>query len=710
MEIPQGYVPLTRSKRSPAPGARLAGPADPAEMLAVSIRARRSPGAPPFPDPSGSAPDSEIRCAPWSREEMAERYGADQADLDQVAAFAQSHGLSVLESSRARRTVRAQGTVEQMSRAFAVDLGYYESGEERYRGREGFVHIPGELEGIVEGVFGLDNRRMARPLFVRADAAAQAAAPNQAVSPLTPPQVATLYDFPAGSAAGQTIGVLEFGGGYTPADIEAFFSGLHLTTPALASVGVDGQQNSPGSDFDSDVEVALDIDVAGSVAQGTKIVAYFAPWTEAGWVDVVTTAVYDTVNRPSALSISWGWPELETADGFTWSSQAMDAVNQTFQEAAAMGVTVLAASGDHGSGCDIGDGKPHVLYPAVDPCVTGCGGTTIENVAGTSFTEITWNDNGITGGGVSVFWPLPDWQSKAGVPHSLNNGFAGRGVPDIAGNADSNSGYELVVGGVSTGPVGGTSAVAPLYAGLIARMNAQSGELAGYLNPDLYSPQLQQGYVRGVFRNIDDGRSNASGGAPGYTAGPGWNACTGWGSVNGTALMVALPRLATGQLWHTIRLANGAWSGLGWVNGEFGIPGPVTAVSATWDGTPDETQFMFTTFTLTPGPPPTVTEWGLWHTMRLANGSWTGLGNVLGQFPVPGPVHAVSAGWSGLPGETEFLFATDDGHLWHSIREPSGTWTGLGDVQGEFQIPAPVRAVSAANDGNPGEAQFMFST
>jgi hypothetical protein len=165
-----------------------------------------------------------------------------------------------------------------------------------------------------------------------------------------------------------------------------------------------------------------------------------------------------------------------------------------------------------------------------------------------------------------------------------------------------------------------------------------------------------------------------------------------------------------GRLWHTMRLSNGSWTGLGSVNGQFAIPGPVTAVSATWDGEPGETQFMFGTFTLTPGPPPRVTEWGLWHTMRLADGSWTGLGNVTGQFPVPGPVHAVSAGWSGLPGETEFLFATDDGHLWHSIREPSGTWTGLGDVQAQFQIPAPVRAVSATNDGNPGEAQFMFST
>ncbi len=758
MEIPEGYIQLTKSNRSAARGARLTGPADPGEVLSVSLRVRRSPDAPELPDPGGTTRGGEARPAPMSREELAGRYGARQAELDQVAAFARTHGLEVVESSAARRTVRVQGTVEQVSRAFAVDLGYYESDEQRYRGREGYVHIPRDLEGIVEGVFGLDNRRMARPLFVRAaDASAGTnESASQATSLLTPPQVASLYNFPAGSAAGQTIGVLEFGGGYRASDIQAFFNGLNLTTPALASIGVDGQQNSPGTNTDYDTEVALDIDVAGSVAQGAKVVAYFAPWSEQGWVDVVTTAVYDTVNRPGMLSISWGWPELESIEGLTWSVQAMEAVNQTFQEAAAMGVTVLVASGDSGSGCGIGDGKAHVLYPAADPCVTACGGTTLENVSGASFTEITWNDNGITGGGVSVTWALPDYQGKAGVPASLNNGHIGRGVPDIAGNADPDSGYNLILNGSSTGGIGGTSAVAPLYAGLIARVNALSGAPAGYLNPDLYAPM--QG---GVFRDVDDGRSNASGGAPGYTAGPGWDACTGWGSVNGTNLMGAL-RLAAGRLWHTIRQPGGAWSGLGSVNGQFGIPGPVTAVAAAWggeigetqfmfttsdgrlwhtirqpdgawsglgsvngqfaipgpvtavaatnDGNPGETQFMFATFAVNPGPPASVAEWGLWHTIRLADGAWTGLGNVLGQFQVPGPVHAVSAASSGLPGQTEFMFATDDGHLWHSIRQASGAWTGLGDVQGQFQIPAPVRAVSATEDGNGGEAQFMFST
>ncbi len=670
-----------------------------------------------------------------SREELAERYGAEQADLDRVAAFAQTHGLSVVESSKARRTVRVQGTVEQMSRAFAVDLGYYESDGERYRGREGPVHVPSELQGIVEGVFGLDNRRMAHPMFVLAGAAARAGDPS--IGPLTPPQVATLYDFPAGSAAGQTIGVLEFAGGYDPADIEAYFSGMHLTTPALTWVGVDGRQNSPGSDLEDDMEVALDIDVAGSVAHGAKVVAYFAPASEQGWVDVITTAVYDTVNRPSVLSISWG------ATDDAWSAQAMDAISQTFQEAAAAGVTVLASSGDDGSGCGVGDGKAHVNYPASDPYIISCGGTTIENVAGTAFTEITWTG---TGGGVSAHWPLPGFQSEAGVPASVNDGHVGRGVPDIAGNADADSGYGIVVRGSSI-VVGGTSAVAPLYAGLIARVNALSGEMAGYLNADLYDlPELQ----RGVFRDLNDGRSNASGGALGYTAGPGWDACTGWGSVNGTALVGAL-RLMPGLLWHTVRESNGAWSGLRSVNGQFAIPGPVSAVAAAWDGKVGETQLMFATYdgllwhTLRePGgawsglgsvngqftiPHPVSAVAGtwdgkvgetqfmfatsdgrLWHTIRQPGGAWSGLDSVNGHFAIPGPVTAVAAAWDAKEGETQFMFATSDGRLWHTIRQPSGTWSGLGSVNGQFQIPAPVRAVSATNDGNRGETQFMFTT
>ncbi len=471
-----------------------------------------------------------------SREEFAAAYGADLADIARVQAFANEHGLAVEETSVPRRTVVLAGTVAQMSDAFKVDLGSYQVGETSYRGREGHVHVPAGLSELVEGVFGLDNRQQARPLFRRSAIAADAASPAQSTRTLTPPQVAQLYDFPAGmNAAGQCIGLFEFGGGYHPADITSWFKNLGLIEPTLADVGVDGASNSPGAD--ADTEVILDIDVAGSVAQGARIAVYFAPWTEQGWVDAVTTAVHDATNQPSVISISWGWPEFQTANGLTWTAAAMNAVSTTFQEAAVLGVTVLAASGDQGSDCQIGDKHAHVIYPTSDPGVTSCGGTTIENVSGGSFGEVLWNDDGASGGGVSDDWAVPTWQASAGVPASVNDStHHGRGVPDVAGNADPDSGYSLIQNGGQVGPIGGTSAVAPLYAGLIALINANLSFPVGYLNPTLYA----KAEAWGAFRDITSAGTNAFNGAPGYSVGVGWDATTGLGSINGETLLSAL--------------------------------------------------------------------------------------------------------------------------------------------------------------------------
>jgi kumamolisin len=534
--IPADYQRLEASERKAVRGARIVGPADPKEVLSVSIRVRRRPDAPALPDATQLAAPAGARKF-VSREDFAARYGAAQEDLDRVAKFARSHGLSLVESSISRRTVVVSGTVEQLSRAFAVKLSRYESSKQKYRGREGYVHVPAKLAGVIEAVFGLDNRRMAKPLFRRSNATTKSKRGRKVhLVPMTPPQVARLYGFPLPpkNLSEQTVGLIEFGGGYQLSDIQAFFRQLSLSPPILTNVGVDGAENTPGSD--ADAEVALDIDVAGAVAPGAKIVVYFAPWTEQGWVDVVTTAIHDAANKPSALSISWGWPEFETTDALTWSPAAIDAVSTTFQEAAVLGVTIFAASGDDGTNCQISDGKAHVLYPASDPWVTACGGTIIKNVSGSSFKQATWNDNGATGGGVSYAFPLPSWQKDIGVPSSANgDGRQGRGIPDISGNADPSSGYTLVLHGAPAGPIGGTSAVAPLYAGLVALLNAKLNKSLGYLNPNLYSFAGMD-----VFRDIADGQSNATGGAPGYTSGAGWDACTGLGSIDGNALLAVI--------------------------------------------------------------------------------------------------------------------------------------------------------------------------
>jgi hypothetical protein len=427
-----------------------------------------------------------------------------------------------------------------MSKAFAVDLGVYESPDETYRGREGAVQVPESIAPIVEGVFGLDNRQMARPQLVKNVARPDHATPAQGLSPLTPPEVARLYDFPTSpNAAGQTIAIFEFGGGYKPTDVQLFYNSIGAPVPAITAVSVNGATNNPGTDGYT-TETLLDIAVAGSVAPGAKLAVYFAPWTEQGWLDIVTTAVHDAVNKPSVISISYGWPELDTFGALTWSLQTIQAVTATFQEAAALGVTVVVSSGDSGSGCGVGNGKAHVLYPGTDPGVTCVGGTSISNVSGASFTEHVWNDNGITGGGISdIFcapnFSLPIWQNWAAVPGSINDGHKGRGVPDIAGNADPASGYVLYQNGASIGAYGGTSAAAPLYAGLAALLNAGFAEPIGFLNVNLYAAPFASAY-----RDVNDGQSNASGGAPGYRSGPGWDACTGLGSVIGTGLQAAL--------------------------------------------------------------------------------------------------------------------------------------------------------------------------
>jgi hypothetical protein len=642
-QVPTNYRALTASERKPRTGAKRTGSVDPNEILTVSVRLRRRPDAPALPDLNNLAATPRGEKQYLSREDFAAQYGASPADVDKIVQFARTNGLEVVESSIPRRTVVLKGTAAKISKAFAVDFGVYETKDEKYRGREGAVHVPVDLVDIVEGVFGLDNRKMARPLNKRSGLKAAEASPDQATVPLTPPQVAQLYGFPTSpNASGQTIGILEFGGGYNLSDVQLFYNSVHVPVPSLTAVSVDGQTNTPGSD-DYSVETLLDIDVAGSAAPGAKLAVYFAPWSEQGWVDAVTTAVHDTTNRPSVLSISYGWPENESVSGLTWSLAAIQAVSATFQEAAAMGVTVFVASGDHGSDCGIGDKKAHVLYPGSDPYVTSCGGTSISNVSGLNFTEHVWNDNDdnwITGGGISdIFcapnYSLPIWQNWANLPGSANDGHKGRGIPDIAGNADGASGYELFLNGQNIGAVGGTSAAAPLYAALAALLNAGLGEPVGYINPNLY--EVPYAYA---FRDINDGISNARGGAPGYKSGPGWDGCTGLGGVNGGALQTSL-------------LGVGLPVALAPFNGQLYM---------VWKGMERDDRVFFSHFNGT---------------------SWTPQQQVPGILSSTGVALAVYAGklfmaWKGMLGDQGIYYSQFDGTNWTPQQNVPGIGTSVG--------------------------------
>jgi kumamolisin len=471
--------------------------------------------------------------SPLSREEWAERYGADPRDVEAVEQFARRYGLKVTDVDRGRRAVTLRGSVQDVAAAFEARLeGRYDAGDggPGYRARSGALTVPSELGDAVTGVFGVDDRPQTAPHLRRLEAPVTAQA-AKAVS-YTPLQVAQAYAFPTDvNGAGATIGIIELGGGFQSSDLSTYFTGLGLSTPPVTAVPVDGGSNQPGKDTNADGEVMLDIEVAGAVANGAKIAVYFAPNTDQGFIDAVTTAVHDTTHSPSVISISWGGPED------SWSAQARSQLDQAMSDAGGLGVTVTAAAGDNGSTDGSTDGQQHVDFPASAPHALGCGGTTLQASGATISSETVWGgtaNDGATGGGVSIEFALPSYQADAKVPNNVGTGKPGRGVPDVAGNADPQTGYQTLVDG-SQQIVGGTSAVAPLWAGLVVLLNQSLGAPLGFANPRLYA------LLRGAgFHDITSGSNGA------YSAGPGWDACTGCGSPDGTQLASLLGGSATG--------------------------------------------------------------------------------------------------------------------------------------------------------------------
>jgi kumamolisin len=518
----QPPVQLPGSERAPLADATPAGQLDTAERAELTLVLRRRAELP-----------AEIVEGPTvlTSDELAERYGADPAYVDLVRQTLASDGLEVTAVHPATRRIKVAGTLGELSRTFGVTLRQVRStgpgGQVvTHRYREGPVYVPAALAGIVLAVLGLDTRPQFRAHFRQRAAAAQGTS-------YPPNQVADIYQFPAGTTgAGQTIAVIELGGGFSTSDLDTYFGGLGLPVPAISAVGVDGASNAPGSDpTGADVEVALDIDVIGAAANGATQVVYFAPNNgDQGFVDAISEAAQATPT-PVAISVSWGQSED------SWTAQGRAAMDAAMSDAAALGITVCVASGDNGSGDAVTDGQPHVDFPASSPHVLACGGTKLlaDPSTGTISSEVVWNETashkGAGGGGVSDQFPLPSWQATAGVP-TLADGSSGRGVPDVAGNADPTTGYQIYSGGQAQ-VVGGTSAVAPLWAALISRIAEATGQGFGLLQPTLYAGVTPGTDVPG-FHDITSGNNGA------YAAGPGWDACSGLGSPDGTALLARL--------------------------------------------------------------------------------------------------------------------------------------------------------------------------
>ncbi|MCW2645532.1 MAG: kumamolisin [Pseudonocardiales bacterium] len=494
---------------------------------------------PPAPTASPAAqpldPQATVEATLLLRRAVEGAVGADPADLATVTDTLSGLGVQILSADAPSRRVRIAGPASLVGRVFGTDLQQVSSRAPdgravSHRHRTGGLSVPAPLDGIVTAVLGLDDRPQARAQLRIAAAAAVSVS-------YTPPQLAKIYRFPPGTdGSGQSLAIIELGGGFAQSELDTYFAGLGITGPTVTAVGVDGANNQPGQDPQgADGEVLLDIEVAGGLAPGAQLVVYFAPNTDAGFLDAVSEAVH-AKPTPAAISISWGLSEDD------WTAQARNALDSVFADAVLLGSTVTAAAGDNGSSDGATDGRDHADFPASSPNVLACGGTSLnaDPTNGAVSGETVWNNGaqgGATGGGVSDVFAQPTWQATAGVPARQGGG---RGVPDVAANADPQTGYQVLVDGAQV-VYGGTSAVAPLWAGLIARLAQATGRSFGLLAAELYQG-TSTGQAAAGFRDVTSGDNGS------FAAGPGWDACTGLGSPDGTALLTLLQRQADAQL------------------------------------------------------------------------------------------------------------------------------------------------------------------
>jgi len=545
MDVPRDYKALKGTEHIYPDDHKFLNPtSDASGSITATVIVRRRPDGQKLKGMAEFSAGSRTAQPRLSRDQFAKQHGADPKELEEVAAFAKSHDLKVVGTHPGRRSVVVQGTPSAINKAFAIQLYDYDSPGGKYRGHSGRVNVPSGLANVIETVIGLDNRPVPAQHFSTARRRNPKDPPN--TKPLTPQQVAQFYSFPKGNGngAGQTIGIYEMQtpdgpAGYTTQDLtdtmQAFGGGLK--TPVPINVSVDGVTNSGVSDG----ETGLDITVASAIAQGAQIAVYFTGGDTQSIIHALQQMIHPDPGdpEPSILSISYGWgPDDPSAHSF--SNEEYVQMDQLFQDAANLSITVLVSSGDSGAFV-ASKTQAQTSYPASDPWVIACGGTTVGDVNGTNYVEYVWNDTGAggpgaTGGGISARFPVPSYQAKAGLPKRNVTGQPGRGLPDISGNASENSGYPQYINGQEQ-PVGGTSAVAPLYAGLIALINADLGGPVGFINPTLYS------VASSTFRPVTGPpgpANNSCKGVTGYSAGPGWNACSGLGSVNGVALENAL--------------------------------------------------------------------------------------------------------------------------------------------------------------------------
>lgn len=468
------------------------------------------------PNRKFSISDALAEARHFEVEELLPESAAEAHDVEAVRRFARKHRLQIVRLDEQARTMVLRGPVHGITAAFAA--------------------MPKELPGVI-GVFGLDNQPVSkRP-------GRQRFPPEES---MTPPPVNThtrppkdfrgLYEFPNNATGkGQCIGVLEFGGGFSPPKLRSYLRKLGVSGTKIKvreiPPGTNRPTGKPGT-LSPDTEVYLDIEVLASVAPDATLVAYFAENSSRGWIEALHAAIFDREHRISVLSISWGAAERN------WDTQTIRAIDHLFQMAALLGITVCCASGDRGVFED--EAHPYsVPFPASSPHVLACGGTQLEVLGGQRTRETVWNESRVSGlasgGGISRVFGLPAFQERHRVPSRFGAGGKGRGIPDVAANASAATGY-LIWSDETAMSLGGTSAATPLWAGLVACLNEALGRRTGYLTPLLYTRERNPG-----LKKISSGNNRLLG-RQGYDARKTWDACTGLGSPRGVKLLEWLKR------------------------------------------------------------------------------------------------------------------------------------------------------------------------
>jgi kumamolisin len=551
----QTHVELAGSRRAPPQDAVRVRDIDPHTRIEVTVTLK-GPDLPSL----DKMPERSLTPA-----EIEKSWGVPAENVQKVMGVLRSFGLHVRDVKQGGRSLRVAGPATAMIAAFQPKLGVYQVlGQGEIRGREGSLMVPAELDGLITGVDGLDQRRMAKR-----HAVSGAAAGTGGLQPLTPADLETRYNFPPGDGAGRTIVIAEFGTplgngqilppAYIPSDVSAFCEAHGRPVPSVTIETVNIAplnqqqyetylhqlpQQLANLLFGQTAETMMDAQIIAALCPRASIGVFFASWDQKGWIDLLDEVTSGQHGTPVAVSISYGLAE-EAAD---WSQGAMKSINDRLHIAAMQGITVCVSSGDDGTGCGQGGKRCHVEFPGASPFVLSVGGTMLSGASSGQIQEVVWweapgqrtnKGGGSTGGGVSTINPRPPWQTVQIA--SLNPGAPdGRVVPDVAALAGPPL-YDLLLDGKPF-PDGGTSAATPLWAALIARIDAAlpADKRQRFLPPLLYKAAVAETAFRDVVSGQNASRPNPG---KGYAAGRGFDAVSGWGVPNGAKLLDALPQV-----------------------------------------------------------------------------------------------------------------------------------------------------------------------